>query len=225
MERIGRHHPEIGAGLAQGTTQRDPARVVDGLLLSGVSQEQVRAVLVDRPYPAPAERTRSMAALIAARLAKIVPPLGLDVVPQVPAQAPAPEEGGPARTVELHITRRPECPECGLDSPDGDLCGACAGWPSCDNGCGRRVREGGLCPSCAVAPPEDDPADMGTCPGFGGQQCGRPVASTGLCPRCRTRAAAAKKALDDEWAAQVAAVTAMTDEEREAAAARTPAPF
>lgn len=224
LERIGRHHPEIGAGLAQGTTLEDQARVVDGLLLSGVTQEQVRAVLVDRPYPEPKDRTRSMAALIAGRLALIVPPLGLDTLPQVPAQAPAPEAGRPAPTVQLHVTRRPECPQCGLDSPDGDLCGACQGWPVCEAGCGRRVREGGLCPSCAVAPPEDDPADMGICPGFAGQPCGRLVATTGLCPRCRTRAAAAKKALDDEWAAQVAAVTAMTDEEREAAAARAPAP-
>ncbi|MDQ0913734.1 hypothetical protein QFZ22_009806 [Streptomyces canus] len=225
LERIGRHYPEIGAGLAQGTTLRDQARLVDGLLLSGVSQEQVRAVLVDRPYPAPAERKRSMAALIAARLTKIVPPLGLEAMRQVPTQAPAPEEGGPARTVELHLTRRPECPECGLDSPSGELCGACQGWPLCEGGCKRRVREGGLCRSCAVAPPEDDDADhVGTCPGFDGQRCGRPVATEGLCPRCQVRAAAAKKARDAQWAAQVAAVTAMTDEERQAATG-APAPF
>jgi hypothetical protein len=197
--------------------------VVDGLLLAGVTQEQVRAVLVDRPYPAPADRKRSMAALIAARLALIAPPLGLDLLPQVPAQAPAPDAGRP--TMELHRTRRPECPECGLDSPDGDLCGACRGWPLCEGGCKRRVRDGGLCPSCAVAPPQDDTAeDLGTCPGFDGQACGRPVAAAGLCPRCQARAAAAKKVRDAEWAAQVETVTAMTDEERETAATGAPAP-
>ncbi|WP_307038043.1 hypothetical protein [Streptomyces canus] len=221
LERIGRHHPEIGAGLAQSTTLRDQARVVDGLLLAGVGQEQVRAVLVDRPYPAPAERTRSMAALIAARLGQIVPPQDFSARPQVPAQAEAPEAvevPGPTPTMELHRTRRPECPSCGADSPGGDLCGACQGWPACEAGCGRRVHGGGVCPSCSVARPEDGSTeDLGSCP-----ECERPVATAGLCPRCQTRAAAAKKARDADWAAQVAAMASMTDEERpsEAVAAR-----
>jgi hypothetical protein len=220
LSRIGRHHPEIGAGLAQGTTLRDQGRVVDGLLLAGVSREEIRAVLVDRPYPAPAERRRSMAALIAARLGQICPPLGLDIPRQVPAQAPALEAAVPAPTMELHLTRRPECPECGLDSPGGELCGACQGWPLCEGGCKRRVRDGGLCPACAVAPPQADTnEDLGTCPGFDGHRCGRPVAAAGLCPRCQTRAAAAKKARDAEWAAQAAAAAAaaaMADDEQEA---------
>ncbi|MFJ9634945.1 helix-turn-helix domain-containing protein [Streptomyces sp. NPDC101175] len=208
LRRIGRSHPEIGAGLAQGTTLRDQSRVVDGLLLAGVTREEIRAVLVDRPYPEPTQRKRSMAALIAARLSQVCPPLDGGSLP-VPAQAPASEAvSGPAPAVQLHLTRRPECPECGLDSPDGKLCAACQGWPVCVAGCGRRVQDGGLCHSCELAEGSDDSGDLGSCPGIDGQECGRPVVTAGPCPRCLTRAAAAKKTRDTEWIAMVAAAKA-----------------
>lgn len=86
LRRIGRHHPEISAGLAMGSTLADQSRLVDGLLLSGVTHEEIRSVLIDRPYPAPAERTHTMASLIAGRLAKIVPP-PLGYSSRLPAQA------------------------------------------------------------------------------------------------------------------------------------------
>ncbi|MFI8234968.1 hypothetical protein ACIGDI_39855 [Streptomyces sp. NPDC085900] len=89
LRRIGRHHPEIAAGLAMGTTLTDQARIVDGLLLSGVSREEIRSVLLDRPYPPPAERTHTMASLIAGRLAKILPP-PLGYSSHLPVQASAP---------------------------------------------------------------------------------------------------------------------------------------
>lgn len=72
-----------------GATLADQARVVTGLLASGVSSEEIRAVLIDRPYPEPSERTHSMAALIAARLSAITPPPPL-LSGQLPAQAFAP---------------------------------------------------------------------------------------------------------------------------------------
>ncbi|MFE9687938.1 hypothetical protein [Streptomyces sp. NPDC006285] len=128
LRRLGKSHTEIGAGLAQGTTLADQARVVDGLLRDGVSREELRAVLVDRPYPAPAERKRSMAALIAARLTHVCPPISVSPAVPVPAQASAtPTATERAAPVKLQRTRRPECPEYGIDSPDGQLCGSCQG--------------------------------------------------------------------------------------------------
>ncbi|MEU3423610.1 hypothetical protein AB0F39_34555 [Streptomyces murinus] len=205
LRRIGRHHPEIGAGLQQGTTLVDQARLVDGLLLSGVTQEEIRAVLVDRPYPAPTERTQSMAALIAGRLRKIVPPPTL-YVPAQSAAAPSAPSAGTKATMVVHRTMLPECPECGLISEgEGELCGACAGWPLCEGGCRRRVREGGLCRSCSVAVSSaEDQSPEGVCEGG----CGRPVATAGLCPRCQARAAADRKSRDADWAAQVASAKA-----------------
>ncbi|WRZ96379.1 hypothetical protein OHB54_46370 (plasmid) [Streptomyces sp. NBC_01007] len=89
LRRVGRHHPEISAGLSMGETLADQARVVTALLAAGVTGEEIRAVLIDRPYPEPSQRTHSMAALIAARLSSITPPPAL-LGGQLPAQTSAP---------------------------------------------------------------------------------------------------------------------------------------
>ncbi|MFE2823498.1 hypothetical protein [Streptomyces sp. NPDC059271] len=85
LRRVGRYHPEISAGLSMGETLADQARVVTALLASGVTGEEIRAVLVDRPYPEPSKRTHSMAALIGARLSGITPPPP-SIGSQVPTQ-------------------------------------------------------------------------------------------------------------------------------------------
>lgn len=86
LRRIGRHHPEISAGLAMGSTLADQGRVVNMLLAAGITHEEIRSVLLDRPYPEPSERTHTMASLIAGRLARIpLPPIGSNLLP---AQAP-----------------------------------------------------------------------------------------------------------------------------------------
>ncbi|MER6466442.1 hypothetical protein ABT278_39075 [Streptomyces sp. NPDC001228] len=131
LRGIGKHHPEISAGLAMGSTLADQTRLVDGLLLSGVTSEEIRSVLVDRPYPAPADRTHTMASLIAGRLNKIVPP-PLGAFGRLPAQASAdqdPAEHAPAAPVlPLH---RPCQGEIGrtycdrLALPGTDLCARC----------------------------------------------------------------------------------------------------
>ncbi|MFG2440846.1 hypothetical protein [Streptomyces sp. NPDC048508] len=131
LRRIGRHHPEISAGLAMGSTLADQSRLVDGLLLSGITPEEIRSVLIDRPYPAPAERTHTMASLIAGRLAKIVPP-PLGYRSRLPAQAAldlSPADRTPtAPVLPLH---RPCQGEIGrrfcdrLALPGTDLCARC----------------------------------------------------------------------------------------------------
>ncbi|MET8102894.1 hypothetical protein ABZV29_41820 [Streptomyces sp. NPDC005236] len=131
LRRIGRYHPEISAGLAMGSTLADQSRLVDGLLLSGVTGEEIRSVLIDRPYPAPAERTHTMASLIAGRLAKIVPP-PLGYSGRLPAQATVAQASAdrtPAASVlPLH---RPCQGEIGrtycdrLALPGTDLCARC----------------------------------------------------------------------------------------------------
>ncbi|MFC8201734.1 helix-turn-helix domain-containing protein [Streptomyces sp. NPDC057298] len=86
LRRIGRHHPEISAGLAMGSTLADQGRVVNMLLAAGITHEEIRSVLLDRPYPEPSERTHTMASLIAGRLARIpLPPIAYSS--QLPAQA------------------------------------------------------------------------------------------------------------------------------------------
>ena len=131
LRRIGRYHPEIAAGLAMGSTLTDQARLVDGLLLAGVTQEEIRSVLVDRPYPAPAERTHTMASLIAARLAKIPPP-PLGLTSRLPAQDSGPdaverwasmrEAAAPPRACQGEIGDR-FCERLAL--PGTDLCEQC----------------------------------------------------------------------------------------------------
>ncbi|MFJ8510761.1 hypothetical protein [Streptomyces avermitilis] len=136
LRRIGRHHPEISAGLAMGSTLADQARVVTGLLAADVSSEEIRAVLVDRPYPEPSQRTHSMAALIAARLAAITPPPA-PLGSQLPAQAPAPASDAWATVSRVLEAPTPPSPhracegEVGnafcdrLALPDSRLCARC----------------------------------------------------------------------------------------------------
>ncbi|MFB7598388.1 hypothetical protein [Streptomyces sp. NPDC056160] len=129
------------------------------------------------------------------------------------------------RPVDESVNRRlrPECPGCGVDSPGGVLCPGCLGWPLCEGGCGRRLEAGGTCEACHLAEHhraiERERNEDGTCPGYDGL-CGRPVLTLGLCGKCRIKAEATKAALDEQWATQVAAVTAMTDEERALAEAQ-----
>ncbi|WP_372350883.1 hypothetical protein [Streptomyces sp. KL116D] len=54
---IARHHPELHAALATGTTLADQAPLVGRLLAGGVSREHIREALVGRPYPPPEQRT------------------------------------------------------------------------------------------------------------------------------------------------------------------------
>ncbi|WP_330279096.1 hypothetical protein OHO83_08885 [Streptomyces sp. NBC_00569] len=130
---IARHHPELHAALATGTTLADQAPLAGRLLEGGVSREHIREALVGRPYPAPEQRTHSLAALVAARLQQLkLLAVAADRArdnwkpPQKPTGAPALG----AATVDL-IVPKPECPGqdglCGrpVDAP-GDLCTPCA---------------------------------------------------------------------------------------------------
>ncbi|MFD0067379.1 hypothetical protein [Streptomyces sp. NPDC056690] len=134
---IARHHPEVHAALATGTTLADQAPLVGRLLQGGVSREHIREALVGRPYPPPQQRTHSLAALVAARLQQLAllaaaadqarrswtappQPTGPEPLPNMPAAAV--------------ITPKPECP-----GQDG-MCGRPVGAP------------GELCPHCAAAP-------------------------------------------------------------------------
>ncbi|MFD7780743.1 hypothetical protein [Streptomyces sp. NPDC059753] len=68
---VARHHPEVHAALATGTTLADQAPLVGRFLEGGVSRERIREALVGRPYPPPQQRTHSLAALVAARLQQL----------------------------------------------------------------------------------------------------------------------------------------------------------
>ncbi|MET7520442.1 hypothetical protein ABZS88_45375 [Streptomyces sp. NPDC005480] len=131
---IARHHPEVHAALAAGTTLADQAPLVGRLLEGGVSREHIREALVGRPYPPPEQRTHSLAALIAARLQQLA--LLAAAADQAreswtaPSQ-PASTDATPGRPVAEVIMPRPECP-----GQDG-LCGRPVGAP------------GELCPHCA----------------------------------------------------------------------------
>ncbi|MGW8558147.1 hypothetical protein [Streptomyces tubercidicus] len=110
---------------------------------------------------------------------------------------------------------RGECPDCGADSPGGDVCPACLGWPQCEDGCGRRVKTGGVCPACQERARLDELAaeetDDGTCPGLEGEPCGRPVVSLGYCWRHRTAVDQARAAADQQWETSVAAAVAAVE--------------
>uniref|UniRef100_A0AAU2AHC2 Helix-turn-helix domain-containing protein n=1 Tax=Streptomyces sp. NBC_00093 TaxID=2975649 RepID=A0AAU2AHC2_9ACTN len=166
----------------------------------------------------------SAAAVIADRIRKLPRTPRSAMLPMQPTgggQPPAREWSVPDaadRTVNDSITRRTrgECPECRADSPGGDLCGPCQGWPTCEAGCGRAVRGGGVCEPCenaayhatiATAPGED-----GKCAGHGGEPCGRPVVTLGMCRRCRVKAEESRNTVVADWEAArdqiVAAATA-----------------
>ncbi|MBQ0855709.1 hypothetical protein J8N05_46995 (plasmid) [Streptomyces sp. BH-SS-21] len=117
LRRIGRHHPEIAAGLAMGSTLADQGRVVNTLLAAGITHEEIRSVLLDRPYPEPAERTHTMASLIAGRLARIpLPPIGYSS--QLPAQAAA---SGPTAWPEVSQGQSRPTPPAAHRSCEGEI--------------------------------------------------------------------------------------------------------
>ncbi|MFI0242590.1 hypothetical protein [Streptomyces sp. NPDC016845] len=131
---IARHHPELHAALATGSTLADQAPLVGRLLAGGVPREHIREALVGRPYPPPSERTHSLAALVAARLRQLALLAAAgERAPDRPRQNPS----GPAvaarwgRTVVDVVVRKHEC-----EGRDG-LCGLPVGAP------------GELCPTCA----------------------------------------------------------------------------
>ncbi|MEU6612113.1 hypothetical protein ABZ922_45225 [Streptomyces shenzhenensis] len=116
---------------------------------------------------------------------------------------------GQSVATALTLRVRGECPGCGADSPGDELCGACAGWPVCEAGCGRRLRDGGSCESCQMAAHHvaiaAEAGEDGRCPGHGGRVCGRPVVNLGLCARCRIEADRERVARDAQWQQSVAA--------------------
>ncbi|MFD0119662.1 hypothetical protein ACFVZL_40695 [Streptomyces sp. NPDC058320] len=57
--------------MATGTALADQAPLVGRFLQGGVSRERIREALVGRPYPPSQQRTRSLAALVAARLQQL----------------------------------------------------------------------------------------------------------------------------------------------------------
>ncbi|MFI7008870.1 hypothetical protein [Streptomyces sp. NPDC050145] len=131
---IARHHPELHAALATGSTLADQAPLVGRLLVGGVSREQIRETLTGRPYPPPQERTHSLAALVAARLNQLA--LLAAAADQThtppPARTPGtPPKAGPRLPVIDVAVRRHECEGqdgmCGVpvDAP-GELCARCA---------------------------------------------------------------------------------------------------
>ncbi|NEB75972.1 hypothetical protein G3I40_12175 [Streptomyces sp. SID14478] len=133
---IGRHHPELHAALATGNTLADQAPLVGRLLESGVSREHIREALVGRPYPAPHERTHSLAALVSGRLKQLAHLAAADRSrEQAPAPGPPVATGPPTDGTKVGtVAIRHECP-----GQDG-LCGRPVGAP------------GELCPICTRLP-------------------------------------------------------------------------
>ncbi|MFE2991461.1 hypothetical protein [Streptomyces sp. NPDC059262] len=133
---IARHHPEVHAALATGTTLADQAPLVGRLLQGGVSREHIREALVGRPYPPPQQRTHSLAALVAARLQQLALLAAASEQARHSWTAPPRSTGTEASPQALAgaITPKPECP-----GQDG-LCGRPVSAP------------GALCPRCAPEP-------------------------------------------------------------------------
>ncbi|MFB7419766.1 hypothetical protein ACFC18_15920 [Streptomyces sp. NPDC056121] len=135
---IARHHPEVHAALATGTTLADQAPLVGRLLKGGVSREHIREALVGRPYPPPQQRTHSLAALVAARLQQLALMAAASDQARrswtAPAQLTDSESIPSTSAAAAVIAPKPECP-----GQDG-MCGRPVGAP------------GELCPHCATAP-------------------------------------------------------------------------
>ncbi len=241
LTRVGRARPELAVA---GKVLSDQARELDMRIAdSEAAGEPWRlsdlVTILSAPLDGPIRR--SAGAVIAARIRNLprTPRTAM-----LPAQVNGEEQDRAAvacrdrlpsstlaaeRDVAEAITRRVrgECPECGGDSPGGEVCGRCQGWPECDEGCGRVVRGGGTCETCQYiahhAAIAAEAREDGTCPGHGGEECGRPVMTLGLCARCRIKAEDAKRAADAEWEAAVARAVAAVEEGEKAE--RDPAPL
>ncbi|MCC8455595.1 hypothetical protein [Streptomyces rochei] len=218
LTRVGRVNPELA--LAGGVLMEQAGKLDQRIAASEAAGEPwALSDLVTVLSAAPGGPIRvSAGAIVAARIRQLPPTPRTRMVPAQPTREPSSSLGAD-RSVDEALGRRtlPECPECGDHSPGGVLCGACSGWPMCDGGCGRRLADGGTCEACreAVRGIERPPAEDGTCAGYDGP-CGKPVLTVGLCGKCRIKAEAAKETLASQWAAQVATVTAMSDDERAA---------
>lgn len=145
---VGAEHPEL---LLTGQVLTDQGHVVQDLLRSGWTPEQVRHIIADRPLPQPLHHTAG--AIIAARLrtAQTTPAPG-------PAGAHSPTDpahsDAAGRTTTEALAHRVlvECADCGSPGPaEGqDLCPACLHWP--------------LCSACTgPTPRRADPAGDGRC--------------------------------------------------------------
>lgn len=211
--QVARQVPELALG---GRVLTDQARRLDGLLIAShnagdpwMPPQLVNALSASLDGPIRV----SAGAVISARISTLplTPRAAADMLP-----GQATGEDGPSarersvpnaadRTVYDSTTRRTrgECPECGGDSPGGDLCGNCQGWPQCEGDCGRVVRGGGVCESCEYAAHHATIAaaasDDGECPGHGGVPCGRPVLTLGLCGKCRIKAEETRNAVVTQW--------------------------
>ncbi|MCG7204452.1 hypothetical protein MB828_11525 [Streptomyces arenae] len=110
----------MGAALAGQTC------LVDGLLLAGITSEEIRSVLADRPYPAPADRTHPMASLAAGRLNKIVPRRSATAAAS--RRRPPPTRTRPTPRPPLHRSCQGEIGRAYCDRlalPRTDLCARC----------------------------------------------------------------------------------------------------
>ncbi|MBO8189205.1 hypothetical protein [Streptomyces spirodelae] len=241
LMQVGTAHPDrMLAGY--GTALRDVGLLVTGRLEEGWSRESLWALLT---APLPQPLTHTPAAILAKRLTRLpsTPPTG--PAPQVPAQptGPAPAEQRPAPAPQ----QPPRC-ACGqlADVPGPEpRCAGCAGWPECEGGCGRRMRESGTCAACEYASwPECEggcgqhlqdggtcdncvyAAEMtvptapdGTCAGRGQHrgECGYPVRAYGMCGRCLVIAQNERRQdLDADWDAAVAAAAEAVTTEQQA---------
>lgn len=138
---IARHHPELHAALATGSTLADQAPLAGRLLAGGVPREHIREVLVGRPYPPPSKRTHSLSALVAARLRQLALLAAADEHARNQPRPDPPPSAVPARwgrTVVDVVVRKHECEGrdglCGLPvAVPGELCPACARLPRGDS--------------------------------------------------------------------------------------------
>ncbi|MFH8492183.1 hypothetical protein [Streptomyces longisporoflavus] len=161
LRAIGARQPEL---LLTGQALADQGRIVQDLLDSGWTPQQLRHVIAGRSLPDPLHHT--VGAIIAARLRAAQttgPPghAGVQPADTQPAGEPDPSSTGAAdHTVAEAVSRRvlAECAGCGHPSrADGqDLCPACLNWPLCTACTGPTPRRAdpagdGRCAPCTTA--------------------------------------------------------------------------
>ncbi|MEV6758416.1 hypothetical protein [Streptomyces sp. NPDC051214] len=152
---IGAEHPEL---LLTGQVLTDQGAVVQDLLSTGWTAEQLRHIITSRPLPDPLRHT--VGAIIAARLRTAQATTPPDRAATEPPTDPhTPPDDTATRTVNAALTHRVlvECCGCGSPSraPGQDLCPACLNWPACTACTGPTPRRAdpagdGLCTLCAT---------------------------------------------------------------------------
>ncbi|MFH8492453.1 hypothetical protein [Streptomyces longisporoflavus] len=158
LRAIGARQPEL---LLTGQALTDQGRIVQDLLDSGWTPQQLRHVIAGRPLPQPLHHT--VGAIVAARLraaeATGPPDAATPSAGTQPADEPEPSTGVADRTVAEAVSRRvlAECAGCGHPSlAEGqDLCPACLNWPLCTACTGPTPRRAdpagdGRCTPCAA---------------------------------------------------------------------------